>query len=191
MRLITKSSYLRMLTVFFLFFVAFIGQAQEVFLKPENSAKSIEVKILEILKNRLNVKAKLQVMDAMGEDLRVSATYANGNTKTVVLVDTKIVNTNTDGVTSSQLINITSASDLNLVSNERLKLLEWSNAWNANLLPVKVRITKDQKILASVDLLITNEGPISEKMFIASYVSLVQIWPTIIDSLEKNLLVTK
>ncbi|WP_372741973.1 hypothetical protein [Neptunomonas sp.] len=176
---------------FFVFFVSNIHAENSEF-SPENSQKSIEIKIRDLLEEKLKISSKLSVMDNDGNDLRVTALFAADRTKglpaIVVFVDTKIVNADTNGDPLSQTINIVSSAEINLISSERLKLLEWANAWNSNLLPIQAHIVKGQ-LLASVNLITAKASPISEEIIIASYLSLVQIWPSIIKSLNQNKLV--
>ncbi len=161
---------------------------------PTNSGKNNEVKISSLLKNKLKVNTSLKVTDNNGEDLRVVTLFGadkkKETPKVVVFIDTKVLSKDKAGLALSQVISIFSMAEIKVITKDRLKLLEWANAWNNNILPIRIQITKNQ-ITAATNLVTTKSSPINENMVLSSYLSIIQIWPAIIKSLEKSKLLIK
>lgn len=177
----------------FIFMLSFsLGYAQTI--PPANSSKTVEVKIASLLKKKLNINTTLKVIDDKGDNLRVTTLFAadikKKLPKVIAFIDTRVISQSKTGVASSQVISIFSMAEIKVDTKNRLKLLEWANAWNNNVLPIRIQISKN-KIIAATNLVTTKSNPIDENIILSSYLSIIQIWPAIIQSLDKSKLLIK
>lgn len=160
---------------------------------PTLSEKEIEVTLSEALKERLDINATLRVNDNKGEDLRVVTLFGKDENekipKIAAFIDTKLLNKDQSGNALSQIISIFSTAEVEVKKDDRLKLLEWANAWNSNALPIRIQIV-NETIMAAMNLVTTKNNPITEEVVLSSYLSVVKIWPAIIRSLEEENLIS-
>ena len=84
-----------------------------------------------------------------------------------------------------KIVNNYTRADIKVNAKDRLKLLEWANAWNNNLLPIRIQIAKEEMI-ASSNLVTTSSTPLNEDRVLQAYLGVVQIWPILLESLKKN-----
>ena len=158
---------------------------------PVDSAKDIEHRIAAALKERLKLDASLKAMGADAEDVGVVAVFGEneeqGVPRLLVIADTRILAKKGDEVVS-QVISVSSVAELTLKTESRLKLLEWANTWNNNVLPVRIQIAND-KIIANRNLVTTIAAPLTEEQILQAYLAVLQLWPALMDSLRKEELI--
>lgn len=175
-----------------LFFAYSFVQAATI--PPSNIEKNVELKISLLLTENLKINTTLNVVNENSDDVRIVSIFkASQKDKTpqiVVFINVKNMGVNKSGKVVSQIISIFSIADIKIKTQDRLKLLEWSNTWNSNFFPVSTQII-DNKIVASTNITTTQSNPVDEKNVVSSFLGTVQIWPSILKSLDSKKLLKK
>ena len=154
-----------------------------------NSAKDIEIHVANLLKQQLNLDSALSLVDDSAEDLRLRLNFVEDETRKIprllIQIDTTVLVQDEDGQAISQSISIAAAADISFPDSEITKLLQWTNAWNSRILPVRVFVSGNQ-LLTATSVLITESEPVTEERVLGSFLGVVRAWPAILRDLETN-----
>lgn len=176
--------------IVFLWFLCFcLSSSHARPLEPVDSAEELEMQLSNALSTKLGIKtfpsAKHNETDDVTIVTQFSADKKNNKPAVAAFIDTRVLGRGKDGKVISQMISITSRAKIALKMDQRLELLEWANAWNQKAYPVRLILT-DETLIAASNLVTTVNDPVEEDTFVSTYLSLLQAWPAIIQSLEKN-----
>ncbi len=110
-----------------------------------NSAKDTEIALAKLLKDQLQLNSSLKLVDGDPDNLRLLVTFRTdekqGMPRVSAVIDTAVVARDRDGNAVSQSIYIVATADIIVRKDLAPKLLQWSNAWNARMLPIRVFIS--------------------------------------------------
>jgi hypothetical protein len=154
-----------------------------------NSAKDTEIAIARLLKDRLQLESFLKLVDDNPDNLRLLVTFRTdekqGFPRVSAIIDTAVVARDKDGNAVSQSIYIAATADIPVREALTTKLLQWSNAWNARMLPIRVYISGG-RIYTGAFVLGTINEPATSNRVLSSFLSVVRAWPAIIRDLQAN-----
>ena len=172
-----------------LIFLSLFSAAQAKPLLPTNSENSLEKQISARLEEKFKIKPFTKANETKPDDVKIITQFRedvkNNKPAVVAFIDTRVLNKSESGKAVSQLISITSIAKIKIDFQNRLKLLEWANSWNKKAYPVRIIITNDNIVTASYFVTTVND-PVDEDTVLSSYVTLIELWPAVIQSLEKN-----
>ena len=183
----------RLFIFVFTILVSAASQAVADAILPVDSTAEIETRMGKMLQERLKIDVVMESLDDAGENLRVftliRANEAMGTPRLATYLDTQIISKSNEQV-AVQVIAVYSTADIELVTTDRLKLLEWVNSWNKSHVPVRAQIEGDRLLLSS-NLLLTPLLPVTQERVLFTYLSVSQAWPAVIKSLNGRALITK
>jgi hypothetical protein len=154
-----------------------------------NSAKDTEIAIANMLKVQLQLESSLKLVNDDPDNLRLVISFRvdekQGTPRINSVIDTVIVARDKDGNAVSQSINIAATADIVLKKEQLPKLLRWSNAWNARMLPIRVFIAEG-RVYTATTILGTVSEPSTSHRVLGSFLSVVRAWPAVIKDLKAN-----
>lgn len=93
--------------------------------------------------------------------------------------------TTKDKQATSQSISIAAAADITFPDSEIDKLMQWTNAWNSRVLPIRVFVSGNRLITATY-VLITKSSPVSATLFIGNFLGVIRAWEAVLRDLKAN-----
>ncbi|MBT4045157.1 MAG: hypothetical protein HOF11_16780 [Rhodospirillaceae bacterium] len=154
-----------------------------------NSAKDIEISLAKLLKQRLKLESSLKLVNDDPENLRlhisIAADKKQGIPPVFSVIDTAVVARDENGNAISQTISIAAAANLSFTRDQMPKLLQWANAWNARMIPIRVFIA-DNRVYTSIYVLGTTSEPASADRVVGSFLGVVRAWPAVMRDLQVN-----
>jgi len=160
---------------------------------PVNSDSEIETRMAAIIHEKLKFNPKLEPVDDKGDNLRVVTLFDEekekyNTPKIATFIETLVLSKSNDKATT-QVISVFSTANVSVDPSDHVKLLEWANQWNNNYFPIRMQIAKNNTVIASINLLATQELPVEEERVLHAFLSVSQIWVKAIESLKENNLV--
>lgn len=171
-------------------FAPLIANAESSSIVVTDSEKDIEIHLSTLIEHEMKLQSNLKVAKQNPENLYIEVRFDKNDKanspQIVVLIDTTILSRNKESAPISQVISIVSSANLeiNTVEN-RTAILNWANDWNSKMLPIRV-YENGGKLFVAATLVTTTITPLSEKRFISSFLSTVQIWPVLKNDLKKH-----
>ncbi|NQV61374.1 MAG: hypothetical protein HQ502_17035 [Alphaproteobacteria bacterium] len=154
-----------------------------------NSAKDIEISLAKLLKQQLKLESSLKLVNDDPENLRlhipIGTDEKQGIPPVLSLIDTAVVARDKDGNAVSQTISIVATANLNFTQDQMPKLVQWANAWNARMIPIRVFIA-DNRVYTGIYVLGTTSEPVSTDRVIGSFLSVVRAWSAVMRDLRAN-----
>ncbi len=154
-----------------------------------NSAKDTEIAIAKLLKDQLQLDSSLKLVNDNPDNLRLVVSFrdneSQGMPRIYSVIDTAIVARDKDGNAVSQTIKIAATADIGIKKEHQPKLLQWSNAWNARMLPIRVFVA-DGRVYTASTILGTIAEPSTSHRVLGSFLSVVRAWPALIKDLKAN-----
>ena len=89
------------------------------------------------------------------------------------------------GKALSQTISIAATADILFKKEQMPKLLEWANAWNARMLPIRVFIV-ESRVFTATAIHGTLSEPTSSDRVLDSFRGVIQVWASVMRDLRVN-----
>jgi len=154
-----------------------------------NSGKDVEIFVAKLLKDVLKLESSLQIVNDNPENLRlhvpIGADEKQGVPRMLSVIDTTVVARDKAGNALSQTITIAATADLSFTDKQIPKLLQWANAWNARMIPIRVFIA-DKRIYTAMSVLGTKAEPTSSDRIVGSFLGVARAWPAVMRDLKAN-----
>ena len=154
-----------------------------------NSAKDTEIALAKLLKDQLQLNSFLKLVDGDPDNLRLLVTFRTDEKQSMpcvsAVIDTAVVARDRDGNAVSQSIYIVATADIIVRKDLAPKLLQWSNAWNARMLPIRVFISGGRVFTGAFVLGTINE-PATSNQVLSSFLGVVRAWPAVMRDLQTN-----
>lgn len=154
-----------------------------------NSGKDIEIFVAKLLKDTLKLESSLQLVNDNPENLRLhiplGANEEQGVPRLLSVIDTTVVARDKAGNALSQIITIAATADLSFTKKQMPKLLQWANAWNARMIPIRVFIA-DKRVYTGMSVLGTKTEPTSSDRVVGSFLGVARAWPAVMRDLKVN-----
>ena len=154
-----------------------------------NSAKDIEISLAKLLKQQLKLESSLKLVNDDPENLRlhisIAADEKQGIPPVLSVIDTAVVARDKAGNAISQTISIAAAANLSFTRDQMPKLLQWANAWNARMIPIRIFIA-DNRVYTSIYVLGTASEPVSTDRVVGSFLGVIRAWPAVMRDLRVN-----
>lgn len=146
-------------------------------IKVTNSGTDIEIFVAKFLKKTLQLEPSLELVNDDPENLRlhipIGADAKQGNPRMLSVIDTAVVVRDKAGNAVSQTITIVATADLSFTEGQMPKMLQWANAWNARMIPIRVFIS-DKRVYTAVCVLGTTAEPTSSDRVVGSFLGVVR-----------------
>lgn len=154
-----------------------------------DSAKDIEILVAKLLKDQLKLDSSLKLVNDNPENLRlhipIGVDEKQGIPRVVSVIDTAVVARDKDGKAVSQTISVAATADITFTKEQLPKLLQWANAWNARMIPIRVFIA-DNRVYTGMSVLGTITEPTSTDRVIGSFLGVVRSWSAVMRDLRAN-----
>lgn len=160
-----------------------------VLLRIPDSQKDTEIHLAKVLLEKLKVNSSLQSPKDNPEDVIVRAQFKAAEDKglpaIVMLIDTKIVQRDSDGKPITQVISISSFADIKLQEGKKLEILAWANKLNRQRVPMRVYLA-DDKIGIGRNLLNSTQFPLAENAVTAAFMRVYRAWVSVLADMRKR-----
>ena len=123
--------------------------------------------------------------DNMRLDIPIGADKKQGIPRLLAIIDTAVVAQDEDGNVISQTISIAATADIQFDKEQLPTLLQWVNAWNAQMIPIRVFIA-NKRVYTGVSVLATVTEPASADRIIGSFLGVVSAWSAVMRDLRAN-----
>ena len=154
-----------------------------------NSAKDIEILLAKLLKQQLKLESSLKLVNDNSDNLRlhipIGADEMRGIPRMLCVIDTAVVARDEDGNAVSQTISIAATADLKFTNNQMPRLLQWANAWNARMIPIRIFVA-DHRVYTGMSVLGTASEPTSTDRVVGSFLGVVRAWSAVMRDLRAN-----
>ena len=165
------------------------GAKTSVLIPVTNSAKDVEILIANLLKEHFKLESSLKLVNDDPENLRlqvpVNVDKKQGIPPIIALIDTAVVARDKAGKALSQTISIAATADILFKKEQMPKLLEWANAWNARMLPIRVFIV-ESRVFTATAIHGTLSEPTSSDRVLDSFRGVIQVWASVMRDLRVN-----
>ena len=146
-------------------------------IKVTNSGTDIEIFVAKFLKKTLQLEPSLELVNDDPKNVRlhipIGADAKQGNPRMLSVIDTAVVVRDKAGNAVSQTITIAATADLSFSEDQMPKMLQWTNAWNARMIPIRVFIS-DKRVYTAVCVLGTTAEPTSSDRVVGSFLGVVR-----------------
>jgi hypothetical protein len=146
-------------------------------IKVTNSGTDIEIFVAKFLKKTLQLEPSLELVNDDPANLRlhipIGADAKQGTPRMLSVIDTAVVARDKAGNAVSQTITIVATADLSFTEGQMPKMLQWANAWNARMIPIRVFIS-DKRVYTAISALGTTAEPTSSDRVVGSFLGVVR-----------------
>lgn len=146
-------------------------------IKVTNSGTDIEIFVAKFLKKTLQLEPSLELVNDDPENLRLHIPFGadakQGTPRMLSVIDTAVVARDKAGNAVSQTITIAATADLSFTEDQMPKMLQWANAWNARMIPIRVFIS-DKRVYTAISVLGTTAEPTSSDRVVGSFLGVVR-----------------
>ena len=162
---------------------------QLVLLRIPDSEKDTEIHLAKVLLEKLKINSSLQAPKSDPENIIVRAQFKAAEDKglpaIVMLIDTKIMQRDSDGKPITQVISISSFADIKLQEGKESELLAWANKLNRQRVPMRVYLAGD-KIGIGRNLLNSTQFPLAENAVTAAFMRVYRAWISVLADMRKQ-----
>jgi hypothetical protein len=145
-------------------------------IKATNSGTDIEIFVARFLKKTLQLEPSLELVNDDPKNVRlhipIGADAKQGTPRMLNVIDTAVVARDKAGNAVSQTFTIAATADLSFTEDQMPKMLQWANAWNARMIPIRVFIS-DKRVYTAVCVLGTTAEPTSSDRVVGSFLGVV------------------
>ncbi len=184
------SMYFRTVAFGAILFLSAPSYGQDI--EVNDSLKDTEIRIAQILKDKLKINGSLQIRGDNAEDLMLRVSFNADKEQNMpaiaAIVDVRILNRDKEGKAVAQVVSIASFANIVTKPDSKLALLEWANTWNSKTIPMRVYISGN-RIIAGRNLLVTRNAPVSESQIVTAFTGVVRAWTTLLKDIRKASLI--
>lgn len=160
-----------------------------VLLRIPDSEKDTEIHLAKILLEKLKINSSLQAPKDNPENVILRAQFKAAKEldlpAIVMLIDTKIVQRDSDGKPLAQVISISSFANIKLQEGKEPEVLAWANKLNRQRVPMRVYLAGD-KIGIGRNLLNSTQFPLAENAVTAAFMRVYRAWITVLADIRKR-----